>query len=135
MKEQGLRALKQKCSDEQKRANETIASINNAITSAQDSFDRQEKNLQLKLKKYMAKDNLSWQRIREVEAVIDSGLKGRSLTEKDKQRLCEQMRDAGSILVVTKQLEQKRDKVKSEVDRLIIEKDTYLKGIKKAKGV
>ncbi|MFC2000959.1 hypothetical protein ACFLUZ_00445 [Chloroflexota bacterium] len=132
-KKQALRALKQKCNDEQKRANETIASINNAITSAQDGFDQQKKSLQLKLKKHMAKDNLSWQRIREVEAVIDSGLKGTGLTDKDKQRLCEQMRDTGSILVVTKQLEQKRDKVKSEVGRLILEKDTYLKGIKQLK--
>ena len=68
-----------------------------------------------------------------MEAVIDSGLKGTGLTEKDKQRLCEQIRDTGSILVVTKQLEQKRDKVKSEADRLILEKDTYLKGIKQLK--
>ncbi|TET43430.1 MAG: hypothetical protein E3J66_01955, partial [Dehalococcoidia bacterium] len=133
VKEQALRALKQKCNDEQKRANETIASINNAITSARDSFDQQKNNLQLKLKKHMAKDNLSWQRIRKVEAVIDSGLKGTGLTEKDKQRLCEQIRDTGSILVATKQLEQKRDKVKSEVGRLILEKDTYLKGIKQLK--
>jgi len=64
-----------------------------------------------------------------VEAVIRSGLKGTGLTEKDKQRLCEQIRDTGSILVVTKQLEQKRDKVKSKVSRLILEKDTYLRNI------
>ncbi len=133
VKREDLRALKQKCSDQQKRANETIALINNAITSARDSFDRQKKYLQIKIKKHIAKDNLSWQRIREVEAVIDSGLKGTGLAEKDKQRLCEQIRDTGSIIVVTKQLEQKRDKVKSEVGRLLVDKDDYLKGIKQLK--
>lgn len=134
VKKEALRALKQKCGDEQKRADETIASINSAITSARDSFEKQKKNLQIKLKKYMAKDNLSWQMIREVEAVIGSGLKGTGLTEKDKQRLCEQIRDTGSIHVVTKQLEQKRDTVKSEVDRLLVDKDNYLKGIKQLKA-
>jgi len=59
VKKQGLRALKQKCDDEQKRVNATIASINTAIASAQDSFHRQKKNLQLKLKEHMAKNNLS----------------------------------------------------------------------------
>ena len=134
VKAQALRALEQKCDDEQKRADETIASINNAITSVQDSFNRQKKNLQLKLKKHMAQNNLSWQRIREVEAVIRFGLKGTGLTEKDKQKLCEQIRDTGSILVVTKQLEQKRDKVKSEIGRLILEKDNSLKGMKQLKA-
>ncbi|MBA7565524.1 hypothetical protein ES708_07208 [subsurface metagenome] len=132
-KAQALKVLKQKCSDEQKRVDETIASINTAIVFARDSFEKQKKNLQIKLKKYMAKDNLSWQMVREVEAVIGSGLKGAGLTEKDKQGLCEQIRDTGSIHVVTKQLEQKRDKVKSEVGRLILEKGTYLKGIKQLK--
>ena len=134
VKKEDLSALEQKCNDEQKRAKETITSINNAITSVQDSFNRQKKNLQLKLKKHMAQNNLSWQRIKLVEAIIDSGLKGRSLTEKDKQRLCDQIRDTGSILVVTKQLERRRDRVKSEVSRLILEKDNYLKGIKQVKA-
>jgi len=134
VKKEDLKALKQKCNDEQKRANKTIASINTAIASARNSFDQQKNNLQLKLKKHMATDNLSWQRVREVEAVIDSGLKGTGLTEKDKQRLCEQIRDTGSILVVIKQLEQKRDKIKSEVGRLLADKDNYLKGIKPLKA-
>lgn len=133
-KEQALRALKQKCDDERKRADEIIGSINNSITSARNSFEKQKNNLQLKLKTHMAENNLSWQMIREVEAVIDSGLKGAGLTEKDKQGLCEQIRNTGSILIATKQLEQKRDKVKSEVGRLITEKDTCLKGINQLKA-
>jgi len=58
-KHRELQALKQKSTNEKKRGDETIASINTALSKARDKFKKEKQNLQTKLKAFMVEHHLS----------------------------------------------------------------------------
>jgi len=61
----------------QKQAEQVLGSITASITTARDTFSRQKEELKSQLDEYLAQHQLSWQRIKLVEAAIDGGLKGK----------------------------------------------------------
>lgn len=126
-----LDSIKLKYEGEKEQAKKTLDSITRAMATAQDNFDRQKKDLRSQLDEYLEQNRLSWRRIKTVEGVIDSGLDAAGLTQGQIKRLCKKIGDTGSILIATKQLEQEKDSLKSEVSRLAEKKRAYASSIDK----
>jgi hypothetical protein len=117
-KHEELQILQNKYDGEQKRSEEILASVTAAIASAREDFHKQQRSLRLELNEYLVNSKLSWRRIRLIEAVIDTGLKGSGLTSKQREKIRSEIISAGSINSEIDELETKRNKLKSKVKQL-----------------
>ena len=126
-----LEEMKLKYEEEKEGGKKTLDSITKATATAQGNFDRQKQDLHSQLDEYLEQHRLSWERIKTVEAAIDSGLDAAGLTQGQIKKLRKKIADTGSILIATKQLEQEKDSLKSEVSRLAEKKRAYASSIDK----
>jgi len=129
-KSEGLGRLTYKYKTEQEQARKILDSISKAIETAQASFKKQKEVLQSELEGYLANSKLSWEMIKEVEAMIDFGLTDAGLSQIEKRNLRKMIRHTGSALIVAKEFRQEKDRLKFEVDRLVGERDTHQKAVK-----
>lgn len=120
---------------EKEQATKELDSITTAIATAQDAFSQQKKGLKAQLAEYLAQNKLTWQKVKTVAALLNSGLGDVGLTKEEIDKLSGQISGAGSLAVVIKQLEQERDEVKAEVDQLVQEKSHYAHSVDQLKAL
>jgi len=134
-KDKELEAIKLKHKEEKEQAAKELDSITKAIATAQDTFSKQKKELKAQLDEYLAQNQVSWRKVKTATALLESGLSEVGLTKEGIKELSSQIAVAGSLAVAIKQLEQKRDEVKAEVDQLVQEKSHYAHSVDQLKAL
>ncbi|GAF70253.1 unnamed protein product, partial [marine sediment metagenome] len=130
-----LEAIKLKHKEEKEQAAKELDSITKAIATAQDTFSKQKKELKAQLDEYLAQNQVSWRKVKTATALLESGLSEVGLTKEGIKELSSQIAVVGSLAVAIKQLEQKRDEVKAEVDQLVQEKSHYAHSVDQLKAL
>lgn len=134
-KDKELKAIKLMYKEEKEQAAKELDSITKAIATAQDTFSKQKKELNAQLDDYLAQNQVSWRKVKTATALLESGLSEVGLTKERIKELSSQIAVAGSLAVAIKQLEQKRDEVKAEVDQLVQEKSHYAHSVDQLKAL
>ena len=111
--------LKLRYETEEKRQQETLDAINRAIATAASNMERHKKELDKSIKEHLAQNNLSWKRIKLVEAIINAELNDSRLTKKQQEKIRGEITRVASITKEINQLEQRKDNLELETSRLI----------------
>lgn len=130
-----LTDIKEKTTKEKEQATNELNSITKATTTAQDNFAKQKKQLKAELDEYLAQNKLDWQKVSTAVALLNTGLSGAGLTQGVIDELSKEIAAIGSLLTITKQLEQKRDGLQLEVDQLVEEKNNYTYNVNQLKAM
>jgi len=99
-----------------------VNTITKAVTTAQDNFQKQQESLESQMEEHIKQHNLSWEKVNTVAAILNTELGQIGLDQKGISEISKQIAETGSLTVTNKQLEEKRNKLKSEVDNLEKEK-------------
>ncbi|MFC2031979.1 coiled-coil domain-containing protein [Chloroflexota bacterium] len=100
-----LADIVKKATKEKGQATKELDAITKAIATAQEIFSQQKKELKQQLDEYMAQHKLSWDTVKVVAAIIESGLGDAGLDEEQKTVISKRIAKAGSLTIYTKDLE------------------------------
>ena len=123
--------LKLRYETEEKRRQETLDAINRAVATAASNMERHKKEVEISMKEHLAQHNLSWKRIKLVEAIIDAGLHDGRLTRKQQEKIRSEITGVASITNEINQLEQKKNNLELETSRLIEMTRAYTESVDK----
>ncbi|MFC1977032.1 hypothetical protein ACFLWS_02030 [Chloroflexota bacterium] len=104
--------------DKKKQKEQSTADLNaitKAVATAQDNFEKQKESLKSQLDEYITQNHLSWEKVNTVAAILNTELVQIGLEQ-------EEIAETGSLTVTIKQLDEKKNQLKSEVDNLKKEK-------------
>jgi len=99
-----------------------LNTITKAVATAQDNFEKQKGNLKSQLDEYITQNQLSWDKVNTVVAIVNTGFGKAGLDQGEISDISKQIGKTGSLTVTIKQLKEKRNKLKSEVNNLEKEK-------------
>lgn len=120
-----LSGIKQESKEEREQATKELNSITSAVATAQDIFEKQKESLKSQLDEYLAQNKLSWKKVSTVAAILNTELGNASLNQEEIDEVSRQIAAIGSLVVLIKQLEQKRDELQPQVDQLAEEKKVF----------
>lgn len=104
-----------------------INTITKAVATAQDNFEKQKGNLKSQLDEYITQNQLSWEKVNTVAAILNTELGQIGLGQKEISEISKQIADTGSLTVTNKQLNEKKNELQSVIDNLKKE-EVHLKG-------
>lgn len=107
-----------------------LNTINKAAVTALDNFEKQKGNLKLQLDEYIMQNQLSWEKVSTVAAILNTELGQIGLGQGEIGEISKQIAEAGSLVVTIRQLEEKRDKLQLEIANLEKEKVRFEGSIK-----
>jgi hypothetical protein len=107
--------------DENKQATATLNTINKAIDTAQERFQKQKQQLKSQLDEYMAQNKLSWDKVNTALAVLNGGLLDSNLGQKDVKKVYGDIVHAGSLAIYFKQHESKKVELETKINQLTAE--------------
>jgi hypothetical protein len=125
----------QELKEKKEQAIKGLDSITKAIATAQDNFAKQKSQLKAEMEKYLAQNQLDWQKVNMAVALLNNELNGVGLNQGEVGDFSKQIAAAGSLIVAIKQLEDKRHELKSEVDQLAQETDAFTSSVAKLGNV
>lgn len=134
-KEGKIVELELKYKEDEQKDTSTLNSINQAIATQQDTFQKQKKELKSQLDEYLAQHQLSWKKVNTVLAILNTELGKTGLSKEEIDELSQQVVAAGSLYAAIKQLEHRRDELQSEVDHLASERDSLESSVNKLGNV
>ena len=82
-KEDKISELKLMYKEEKKQGTDSLNSINKAVATAQDAFQKQKKEIKSQLGEYMVQNKLSWEKVNTVVAILQSKLGKADLSDDD----------------------------------------------------
>jgi len=130
-KERAMGDLKPRYEAEEKRRQETLDAISRAIAAATTNMERYKKELDTSMKEHLAQNNLSWKRIKLVEAIIDAGMNNNRLTTKQQEKIRSEITRVASITKEINQLEQKQSSLELEISHLVARRKAYTESVEK----
>jgi len=92
--------------------------IKEEITAAQEEFDSQTKDLQLKLDEYMIQNHLSWDQVNKALAIFSDGLVKIGFNEVKMEAISQQVVQVGSLITYLKELEENKKVLEAEYEDL-----------------
>jgi transposase len=104
--------------DEKKQATATLDSINKAIDTAQDLFQKQKQQLKSQLDEYMVQNKLSWKKVNTALVVLNVGLLDSGLGQEDIKKVSSDIVQAGSLTAYIKQHESEKAELETKVNQL-----------------
>ncbi|MFC1958992.1 hypothetical protein ACFLV6_03695, partial [Chloroflexota bacterium] len=110
-----------------------LNTITKAVATAQDNFEKQKGDLKSQLDEYITQNQLSWEKVNTVAAILNTELGQIGLGRKEINEISKQIAETGSLTVTIKQLDEKKNKLESEVDNLKKEK-VHFEGSVKSLG-
>ena len=134
-KKEELAQLRAQVKEEKKQADDTLNSINNAIATAQESFQEQKKGIDSQLKEYMVQNQLSWQKVNLVMSVLGSEFTKTDLTQDEIAEITEEISSAVSLAVHIKQQEKRKDELESSINQLTAEEVQFKSSLNKLGNV
>lgn len=99
-----------------------LNTINKAASTAQDNFEKQKESLESQTEEHIKQHNLSWEKVNTVAAILNTELGQICLDQKGISEISKQVAETGSLTVTNKQLDEKKNKLQSEIDNLKKEK-------------
>ena len=99
-----------------------LNTITKAATTAQDNFKKQKESLESQTEEHIKQHNLSWEKVNTVAAILNTELGQIGLDQKGISEISKQIAETGSLTVTNKQLDEKKNKLQSEIDNLKKEK-------------
>lgn len=124
-KKRHLDELRRKCKSEKSKAAKELESITRATATAQENFAKQTAHLKAQLDQYLAQNKLDWYIVKTATALIDSVLGSVGLDRREIDELSAKLAATGSLVIVTKQLDQQRNELKSEMKQLVEHKSEH----------
>jgi DNA repair exonuclease SbcCD ATPase subunit len=115
--------LNSKYQKEKIQATKVLDSINKAIETAQEAYHKQKEEMESQLDEYMIQNKLSWDRVYAVTNLFNMKLSDLDLNKEDINKLSKRITTAGSLDIAIKELEQKKNKLQSQVDNLVQKRD------------
>ncbi|MFC1991693.1 hypothetical protein ACFLVC_03100 [Chloroflexota bacterium] len=112
-----------------------INTINKAVATAQDTFEKQKEDLKYQIEKHITQHKLSWEKVNTVAAILNTELGQMGLGQKEISEISKQISKTGSLTVTNKQLEEGRDKLKAEADNLKKEKVHFEGSVKSLSNI
>jgi len=107
-KKDELSQLKTQFKQDQQQATEMLNSINKAIKTSQNSLQKQKAEIDSLLKECMAQNQLSWEKVNTVIAVVTSELANAGFGQDDTAKISKDIAKAGSLISYVKQLDSER---------------------------
>ena len=113
-----LAKIEQKTKEQQEQATKELQAITKAITAAQETFAKQKAERESQLKEYMAQNELSWDKVNKVLAVIHSELKKVGLSQDEEGAISKEIAKVGSLTVLRENLEKQKKELESDCAQL-----------------
>ncbi len=130
-----LNKIKLQTEKEREQVTKELDSITRAITVAQDNFSKQKDDLKSRLDEYLIQNKLSWKKVNTAVALLDTELDKLDLRKKEIDELSKRIRHTGSLVKVIRQIEQEKEKLETEVNRLPHKEQTYTISVKRLKNI
>ncbi len=105
---------------ERTKAKRELQGITKKTIAAKKAFDRKRTRLESVQKQYMKQHNLSWRRIRLMEAVVATGFKSASLSVRAREKIEKQITTAGSVVRAIQLLRRTEAHIQAQVDELVV---------------
>ncbi len=112
-----------------------INTINKAAVTAQDNFKKQKESLESQTEEHIKQHNLSWEKVNTVSAILNTELGQICLDQKGISEISKQVAETGSLTVTNKQLDEKKNKLQTEIDDLKKEKVGWDSSVKTLSSV
>ncbi|MFC1966844.1 hypothetical protein ACFLWI_07910 [Chloroflexota bacterium] len=125
----------QRKKEQKEQSTAELDTINKAVVTAQDNFEKQKGNLKSQLDEYITQNQLSWEKVNTVAAILNTELGQIGLGQDEIGQIFKQIAENGSLTVTNKQLEEERDKLKAEVDNLKKEKVHFEGSVKSLSNI
>jgi hypothetical protein len=103
---------------ELERASKGLDAINRTAKIAEESFRRQNLQMQSDLDRYLDQNKLTLEKVDKVVAILDRELKKSRLTHEEMEHLTCRIRKAGLLTVTIKELESNKSYLQAEVSKL-----------------
>lgn len=116
---------------QKEQARVELDSITRTTVAAREAFKKQKADLKSEQEKYLAKNKLSWEKIRLVKVAIDSGFKGSGLSETEIKNLRNRIVTIGSLTNAAKQLQRGKEQLQNEMDNLAVYYQHYSNEVNK----
>jgi hypothetical protein len=120
---------------EKEQATRELDAVIRAMTTAQDAFRQQKRDLKAQMNEYMAQHKLSWKKVNTAITLLDTELARAGMAKDDIKRLARRIYDAESLVNVIDQLKTEKNGLKFEVDRLTQEKQTISASMNELKSL
>jgi DNA-binding transcriptional regulator GbsR (MarR family) len=134
-KKEELSQMRAQAKEEKKQASDTLNSINQAITTAQETYQEQKKEIDAQLEQYMARNQLSWQKVKLVTSVLGSEFAKADLTPDDISVITEEISSAVSLAVHIKQQGKKKEEFENSINQLAAEEVQFKSSVDKLGSV
>ena len=109
------------------QATAELDTITKAAVTAQDNFTKQKEGLESQMEEHIKQHNLSWEKVNTVAAIINTELGQIGLDQKGISEISKQVAETGSLTIINKQLDEKKNDLQSEIDDLKKE-EVHFKG-------
>jgi len=130
-----LNEIRLKNKEEREQATKELDSITRAIAVAQDNLSKQKDDLKSRLDEYLVQNKLSWKKVNTVVALLDTELSISGLKKREIDDLSKRISHTGSLVNVIKQLEQEKEKLQSEFDKLAHKERNCAISVKQLKNI
>jgi hypothetical protein len=130
-KKEELDQLRALLKEEKQQASDTLNSINQAIATAQETYQEQKKEIDAQLKQYMDQNQLSWKKVKLVTSVLGSEFAKTDLTPDDIAVITEEISSAVSLAVHIKQQGKKKEGLENAIDQLAAEEAQFKSSVDK----
>jgi len=121
--------------EQKEQSTAELNTINKAVATAQDNFEKQKGNLKSQLDEYITQNQLSWEKVNTVAAILNTELGQIGLDQKGISEISKQIAETGSLTVTIKQLDEKKSKLQSENDNLKKEKVHFEGSVKSLSNI
>ena len=130
-KKQQLQEIEQEYQEESEKIKSQISNMTRELNTIQEANEKRKKEMESQLQEYLVDNKLSWEKVNTVLAVAEDRLTKEGLNSGEIDDISRQIRKAGSLSSVIKQLEGEMNKLQTEVSELTREKRTYFGDVDK----
>jgi len=117
-KKEELEELKGKYTTESGRINKQIATLKQMLNQTEEVYGKKQKEMETRFQDFLTKNAISWNKIETVMAAMEVGLFREGFSPKERNRLYEGLRRAGSLMKAISRLEEEAAHLRSEVENM-----------------
>jgi len=134
-KKEELDQLRARIKEEKKQAGDTLKSLNEAIATAQETYQEQKKGIDAQFNQYMAQNQLSWEKVNLVVSLLQSEFTKADLTQDDIAGITNEISGIGSRAAYLKKLGERKKEIESSIDQLTAQEAQFKSSVNKLGAV
>lgn len=117
-KKEEMEELKGKYTTESEKINKQIAILKQMLSQTEEVYRKKQKEMETRFQDFLTRNGTSWNKVETVMAAMEGKLFQEGLSPKERNRLYEELRTAGSLLKAICQLEGEADRLRSEIENM-----------------